>query len=86
MIIKCVANRKNVKYILVYEMKGYAEEGGGTYAEYFETIEEMTEFVNKKIVNHEKDFTISFACSIDREIEYKPVEIIKRFEPSPKEY
>lgn len=69
------------KYILVYELAGYPEEGGGTYAEEFGMEDqEMHSRVNE-LANENSGFSVVFAGFLQTEYEYEPVNIVTEYRP-----
>ena len=70
------------KYILVYELGGYPEEGGGMYAKEF-GIEEhkMHKEVDELLKKHKDNLTIVYAGFLQVEFKYEPIEYAVRVEP-----
>jgi len=68
------------RYILVYEIDDFADCGGGTHVESFESEEQMHKRVNEVASNDER-VTITKAGLLQKEYEYKPVEVVKEYRP-----
>ncbi len=70
------------KYILVYELGGYPDEGGGMYAQEFGMDERsMHETVEELVKTHKDNLTIVYAGFLQTEYKYKTVEYAIRVEP-----
>lgn len=73
------------KHILVYEINDYPNNGGGTQVEFFEADaeQEMHKRVND-LASTDDRISIITAGFLQTEYEYKPVEIIKKYQPEHK--
>lgn len=70
------------KYILVYELGGYTEEGGGMYAKEFGMEEDkMHERVEELVKVHKDNVTVVYAGFLQIEYKYETVEYAIRVEP-----
>ena len=74
------------KYVLVYELEGYPEDGGGTYSEQFGMDKyKMHNFVQKLVTQYKERFTLVFAGFLQQEYTYETVEYAIRVEPKMKD-
>jgi hypothetical protein len=70
------------RYILVYKLGGYPEDGGGTYAQEFGMEEnKMHETVEELVKTHMDNFTIIYAGFLKKEYKYETVKYAIRVEP-----
>jgi hypothetical protein len=70
------------KYILVYTLGGYPEEGGGTYTQEFGMEErKMHEEVEELVKTHKNNLTIVYAGFLQTEYKYEAIEYAIRVEP-----
>jgi len=66
------------KYILIYELDGFPEEGGGLYLDEFGMNEQdMHKRVQELITEHKSEITITLAGFMTSEWKYKVVEYAK---------
>jgi len=66
-----------MKYILVYDVNGYPEEGGGTYYEEFDTIQSLDNRVSEIMTDKQNTLV---AAGEFKPYEYKAVEYITKIE------
>jgi len=66
-----------MKYILVYDVSGYPEEGGGTYYEDFESVESLDKRVSQIMTDKQNSLV---AAGEFKPYEYKAVEYITKIE------
>lgn len=68
-------------YVLIYD-KGYPFEDM-TKVEEFESLDQMTDFINKEKsgLRKEETFEVRAAYEVRRKIEYEPVEIVTKLKP-----
>jgi len=64
-----------VKYILVYEIDDYPDNGGGTKYEEFNTVEAL----DKRVIEIYNFHDITIAGKVE-EFKYKPVETVTKIE------
>jgi hypothetical protein len=70
------------KYILVYKIGGYSDDGGGMYAEQFGMEErKMHEAVDELVKIHKNNVTVVYAGFLQTEYKYEIVEYAIRVEP-----
>lgn len=70
------------KYILVYKLGGYIDDGGGTYTQEFGMEEQkMHETVEGLVKTHKDNFTIVYAGFLQTEYKYEVIEYAVRVEP-----
>lgn len=70
------------KYILVYELSGYPDDGGGIYTQEFGMEEQkMHQSVGDLVKTHKDDLTIIYAGFLQVEYKYKAIEYAVRVEP-----
>ena len=71
---------KNCRYILVYKISGYADDGGGTfYEEFGMRYQDMDKRVNELADSYEERFSIVCAGFLQTPIEYKPVVYVREY-------
>lgn len=70
-----------MKYLLVWKINDYVENGGGTYFEKFDTEELLHKHVNILAAKHKEQFEILISGFLHVEYIYKPVNIITEYQP-----
>jgi len=70
-----------MNFALIYNVNTYPDLGGGMHHEQFETLNLMTEAVNKLSNDHGSEFEIVAAYEIREQITYKPVTRVTKLEP-----
>lgn len=70
------------KYILVYELGGYPDEGGGIHTEEFGTDDKkMHEAVEAHVKTHRDNFKVIYAGFLQVEYKYETVEYAVKVKP-----
>jgi hypothetical protein len=70
-----------MRYLLVYHIADYAENGGGAIAEDFQNENEMHNRVNELAELHKEIFSVKYAGWLQTEFEYHPVTQVIKYEP-----
>lgn len=66
------------RYVLIWQVNDYPENGGGLQWRSFQTVEEMDAKVDQLLSEHGDKFKIDASYSILEEIKYQPVAVITK--------
>lgn len=69
-----------MKYILVYNIETYFDNGGGLHFESFTNEIDMTNFVNELPKRFSEPFTIVFSGMVTNEYTYIAIEKVTKYE------
>lgn len=66
------------KYVLIFKVDAWPDNGGGLFYEYFSSVIDMDTRINDLMKNYRELFSITLAGKLGEEYKYAPVEVVKK--------